>query len=286
MVQQTEEVNGWTEIIRPDSRFGFYAIKSVWQYRDLLWMLVRRDFVANYKQTILGPIWFFIQPIFTTLIFTVVFGNIAGISTDGLPMMLFYLSGTVLWNYFAECFSRNATVFRDNASLFGKVYFPRVIVPLSIIVSNLVKLSIQLALFFAFWLYFKATGVPLTIGLNILLLPILILLLAIMGLGAGLIITSFTTKYRDLVFLITFGIQLLMYATPVIFPLSAVPVKYRVWVELNPLSAIIECFRFITTHSSSFEYSQLLYSALVSLVMLFLGVWLFAKTEKNFMDTV
>lgn len=276
----------WTEEIKPTSSLLSLNLAELWRYRDLLLMFVRRDVVSVYKQTILGPIWFFVQPIFTTIVFVVVFGNIAAISTDGLPMPLFYMSGIVLWNYFAECFNKTATTFRDNASIFGKVYFPRLVMPLSVVISAMLKLLIQLGLLACFWLWYQWNGPSFTTNAAILLLPILIVLMALLGLGSGLIITSLTTKYRDLTFLIAFGVQLLMYATPVIYPISSVPERYRVWVQYNPLTAIIEAFRYGLLGKGSFTTGDLLYSTIVIFGILVLGIVVFNRVEKNFMDTV
>jgi len=275
----------WSEIIGPSTGLLDLNLKEVWKYRDLLVMFVRRDFVATYKQTILGPLWFFIQPLLTTVTFVIVFGNIAKISTDGVPQVLFYLSGLTLWNYFADCLNKTATIFRDNAGIFGKVYFPRLIIPLSIVVSNLVRFAIQFALFGAIWLWFLYKG-NIQPNIFILLTPLLVILMAIMSLGLGLIITALTTKYRDLVFLLTFGVQLLMYATPIIYPMSALPVKYASIIKANPLSAIVETFRYAFTGSGTFNWLYLLYSAVFSIIVLVIGTVVFNKVEKSFMDTV
>ena len=275
----------WSEVIGP--RAGLFDLKlnEVWRYRDLLIMFVRRDFVATYKQTILGPLWFFIQPLLTTVTFVIVFGNIAKIPTDGVPQVLFYLSGLTLWNYFADCLNKTATVFRDNAGIFGKVYFPRLIIPLSIIVSNLVRFAIQFVLFGAIWAWFLYKG-NIQPNVFIFLIPLLVVLMAIMSLGLGLIITALTTKYRDLVFLLTFGVQLLMYATPIIYPMSALPTKYASIIKANPLSAIVETFRYGFTGSGSFCWLYLLYSSIFSIIVLAMGIIVFNKVEKSFMDTV
>ncbi len=276
----------WTEVIEPQNKLLDLKLRDVWRYRDLLLLLVRRDFVATYKQTILGPIWFFLQPILTTLTFTLIFGRIAGLSTDGLPMMLFYLAGITMWNYFAECLNRTATVFKDNASVFGKVYFPRLVMPLSIVVSNLVKLGIQFVLFLGFWGFYLATGANVQPNAALLLFPILILLMGGLGLGFGMIISAMTTKYRDLVFLLTFGVQLLMYATPVIYPLSTIGEKYKWLILANPMSSIIETFRYGFLGTGSFHWEYLAYSTGFTIVVLLLGTIIFNRVEKSFMDTV
>jgi lipopolysaccharide transport system permease protein len=276
----------WSEVIQPTSGLFDLKLREVWKYRDLLMMFVRRDFVATYKQTILGPLWFFIQPLLTTFTFMVVFGTIAGISTDGIPMMVFYMSGITLWNYFAECLNKTATVFRDNAGIFGKVYFPRLVMPLSIVVSNLVRLSIQLMLFIGVWCYYLLAGNQVHPNIFLLLIPYLIFLMAVIGLGAGMLISALTTKYRDLVFLLSFGVQLLMYATPVIYSMNSLPEKYAWIIKANPLSAIVETFRYAFTGSGAFSWYALAYSSLCALILLILGTLVFNKVEKSFMDTV
>jgi lipopolysaccharide transport system permease protein len=276
----------WDLVIEPQSSLFELHLKDVWRYRDLLWLLVKRDFVSFYKQTILGPLWFFIQPLFTTIIFTFVFGNLAGLSTDGLPQPLFYMAGITAWNYFADCLTKTSTVFRDNAQIFGKVYFPRLIMPLSIVVSNLVRFGVQMLLFFMMIGYYAYTGASFHSNSFVLLFPILVLLMALLGLGLGLIITALTTKYRDLAFLITFGVQLMMYATTVIYPLSAAPANYKWLVELNPMTGIIEAFRYGFLGQGVLTWQSLGYSVIVTLVSLVLGVIIFNKTEKTFVDTV
>ena len=282
-MQGSEE---WTTVITPQRSLFDLKLKEVWRYRDLLTLFVRRDFVAQYKQTILGPLWHFVQPILTTLMFTVVFGRLAGISTDGIPPMLFYLAGLTNWNYFAHCLTGTANTFRGNQGIFGKVYFPRLVTPLSIVLSNLIKYGIQLLLFIGFYVYFLAQGAPIEPNIYLLLFPVLVLLLAGMGLGFGLVITSMTTKYRDLSVLLTFGVQLFMYATPVIYPLSQVPERYRYIAALNPMTSLIETFKFGALGHGTFSWAYLAYSAAFTLVLLVLGVLVFNKTERNFMDTV
>ncbi|MBS1591555.1 MAG: ABC transporter permease [Bacteroidetes bacterium] len=280
------KVDNWTEIISPQSRLFDLKLKEVWRYKDLLLMLVKRDFIATYKQTILGPIWFFLQPLLTTVIYVIIFGNIAKISTDGLPMTLFYLCGITLWNYFADCLTKTSTVFKDNASIFGKVYFPRLIMPLSIVVSNLVRFGIQFILFLCFWIYFLMKGSNVHPNIYIILTPYLIVLMATIALGAGMIISALTTKYRDLTFLLTFGVQLLMYATPVIYPMSTLNAKYALFIKINPLSSIVETFRFAFTGSGTFSWLYLGYSSITALILLIIGSVIFNKVEKSFMDTV
>jgi lipopolysaccharide transport system permease protein len=276
----------WDLVIEPQSSLFDLHLKDVWRYRDLLWLLVKRDFVSFYKQTILGPLWFFIQPLFTTIIFTFIFGNLAGLSTDGLPQPLFYMAGITAWNYFADCLTKTSTVFRDNAQIFGKVYFPRLIMPLSIVVSNLVRFGVQFLLFVLMMLYYYFHHANFHITTAIVLFPLLVLLMALLGLGLGLIITALTTKYRDLAFLISFGVQLMMYATTVIYPLSAAPPKYKFLIGLNPMTGIIEAFRYGFLGRGVISFNTLGYAIIVTVVSLILGVIIFNKTEKTFVDTV
>ena len=276
----------WNLIIKGKSSLFDLKFGDLWRYRDLLLMFVKRDFVSFYKQTVLGPLWFFIQPIFTTLVFTFVFGNLAGISTDGLPQYLFYLSGITAWNYFSDCLSKTSTVFRDNAAIFGKVYFPRLIMPLSIVVSNLVRFGVQLLLLVLMMVYFGLQGANFEVTYGIIFFPVLIILMALLGLGFGLIISAMTTKYRDLTFLVTFGVQLLMYGTTVIYPLSAAPEKYKKIIELNPMTGIIEAFRFGFLGKGEFTLWSISYSVIITLIVLFFGIVIFNKTEKNFVDTI
>ena len=276
----------WDMEIKPQDNLFNLHLKDVWHYRDLLWLLVRRDFVSFYKQTIFGPLWFFIQPIFTTITFTIIFSKMAKISTSDIPAPLFYLTGNIAWNYFSDCLNKTSTVFRDNASIFGKVYFPRLIMPLSIVFSNLIRFGVQFILFILMMGYYGFKGAAIHPNFYVLLFPVVIALMAILGLGLGLIITAMTTKYRDLAFLVTFGVQLLMYATPVIYPLSAAPAKYRVYISANPLSGLIETFRYGFTGKGEFFLGAFMYSVLASLVLFFLGLVVFNRVEKTFVDTV
>ncbi len=273
------------EITSQSSVFDL-KLNDTWEYRDLLVLLVRRDFVSFYKQTIFGPLWFFIQPALQTVLFTFVFGKLAGISTDGLPQPLFYMAGITAWNYFAECLTKTSTVFKDNANIFGKVYFPRLIMPVSIVVSNLVRFGVQFLLFLAVMIYYLYMGASIEPNFYILLFPLLILLMAALGLGAGMIISAMTTKYRDLALLVTFGVQLLMYATTVIYPLSTASANYKWLIEANPMTAIIETFRYGFLGKGSFNWASLGYATGVTAVILFAGIIIFNKVEKNFVDTV
>ncbi|MFM7014748.1 MAG: ABC transporter permease [Bacteroidota bacterium] len=276
----------WTEEIKSQSSIFSVNYKEVWHYRDLLLMLVKKDYVTFYKQTILGPIWFFIQPILTTLIYVLIFGKIAKLSTDGAPQIAFYLSGVTIWNYFSESLTKTSTVFRDNAAVLGKVYFPRLIMPLSIVVSGLMKFAIQFALFIAVVMYYTFAKNTLHPNIWILATPFLVLLMAAFSLGLGMIFSSLTTKYKDLVFLLTFGIQLFMFATPVVYPVTSIPADRQWIVNLNPLTGIFECFRYGFLGTGSFTPETLIMSTGIIALILVLGVLIFNKVEKSFMDTV
>ncbi len=277
----------WTDVIGPEKSIFSFSYSEIRQHKDLLLMFVWRDFVSTYKQTILGPIWFLLQPVLTSVIFVFVFGNFAGLSTDGVPMFLFYLAGVTVWNYFSECFTRTANVFTTNAGLYGKVYFPRLIIPLSIITSNLIKFFIQFLLFLGVLAYFVfATGKQVLPNTYALLTPLLLLIMAGFALGGGLIISAMTNKYRDLTHLIGFGIQLLMYVTPVIYPVSSLSEKHQKLALLNPLAHIIEAFRFSWTGAGSFSWHGLLYSFVVMIVFLVAGIAIFNRVESTFMDNV
>lgn len=276
----------WAEIIRPSSSIFDFRLKEIWKYRDLWWMFVTRDFIASYKQTILGPLWFVLQPVLTSLMYSIVFGGIAGISTDGLPKPVFYLSGITLWNYFADCLNKNSSIFVSNARLFGKIYFPRLITPLSVITSGLIKLCIQLLLFFGYWLYFKTQGAALYLQWQLAFLPVLVLLSAVLGLGFGLMVSALTTKYRDLAQLLGFGVQLAMYATPIIYPMNSVPSKFKFMVGLNPVTYIVENFRYSVTGVGYFSYYGLAYTAIFAFITFLLGLIIFKQIERNFMDSV
>lgn len=276
-------------VIEPKNSLFRLDLKEVWQYRDLLVMYIKRDIVTFYKQTILGPLWFLIQPLFTTLMFMFVFGGIAGISTDGLPQPLFYMAGLLCWNYFAECLNRCSDTFNANQNVFGKVYFPRLVVPLSVVVSGMVKMGIQFGLFLLIYLYYVIKGDSFHINAYAFLFPLLVLMLAGLGLGFGLLISSLTTKYRDLRFLITFGVQLWMYATPVIYPLSVMQQSHRQYMWLivaNPLTSIIETFKFGFLGEGTFSWWYLGYSFLFTLVIMLWGMVTFNKVQRSFMDVI
>ena len=275
----------WTEVIESKNKWFNVNLRQLWAYRDLISIFVRRDIVSVYKQTVLGPLWFFLGPIFTVVTYTFVFNKIANISTDGIPAPLFYLAGTTCWNYFQTCFTGTSTTFLTNAGIFGKVYFPRLISPISLVLSNLLKFGIQLIMFLCFWGYYYYKG-EVSPNSYILVVPILIVLMGGIALGTGIIISALTTKYRDLSYFISFGITLLMYATPVIYPESAIPELYKPILEINPIAPIIESFRFAFTGSGHFSWFGIAYSSLFMMITLFIGVIIFNKVEKNFMDTV
>lgn len=283
---ELEKSESWDTIIEPKSTSLNLGLSKVWKYRDLLLLLVRRDLVSFYKQTILGPLWFFIQPLFTTITFTFIFGQLAEISTDGLPQPLFYMTGITIWNYFSESLNKTSTVFRDNASIFGKVYFPRLIIPISIILSNLLKFAVQILLLFIMMLFYLYRGANFSPTIFLLLFPIQIILMAALGLGMGMIITALTNKYRDLSFLVVFGVQLLMYATPVIYPLSVVTNKYKWIVTLNPMTQIVEISRLGLLGKGEFSLPTFIYTILISIAILLSGIIIFNKVEKTFIDTV
>jgi lipopolysaccharide transport system permease protein len=276
----------WTEEIKADTSLFSVNFKELWQYRDLLLMLLKRDFITFYKQTILGPLWFFVQPILTSIIYVVLFGQVAKLSTDDLPQLAFYLAGITIWNYFADSLIKTSSVFQSNASIFGKVYFPRLIMPLSIVFSGLLKFGVQFLLFVAVVLYYTFVKGSIHPNPWVLMTPVLILLMAGFALGLGMIFSSMTTKYKDLSFLLAFGIQLYMYATPVVYPISAMPKQYRWIVDANPLTGIFECFRYGYLGSGHFEPSSLIFTTVFVVFLLAVGVITFNKVEKGFMDTV
>jgi len=280
-----KENSEWSNIISSKAVFSWTTLNDVWHYRDLLWMFVRRDIVTNYKQTVLGPLWFFIQPALTTAMFVFI-QRAAKIDTDGIHPVLFYLIGVTAWNYFAECLTKTSTTFKDNAFIFGKVYFPRLILPLSIVVSNLIRFFIQLLLFVIITVLFIALGkTKINIQITVLFFPLLVLIMAGLGLGAGLIITSMTTKYRDLALLVQFGVQLLMYTTLVI-PLSATSGILRKVLEMNPMIPIIDLLRQSLFNTNTPNFALLAYSFTAMVILLIFGIYIFSKTEKTFTDTV
>ncbi len=281
--------DSWTMVIKPKGSAFSLNLKEIWQYRDLLEMYIKRDIVTFYKQTILGPIWFFIQPVFTTIVFMFVFGGLAGIPTDGIPQALFYLAGITLWNYFSDSLTRTSDTFFANQAIFGKVYFPRLIVPLSITITGLIKMFIQLGIFVIVYIWVVLKGSPVAPNRYALLFPLLLLILAGLGLGFGIIISSMTTKYRDLKFLLAFAVQLWMYATPVIYPLSVMQgknSKYLWLIQANPLSSVMETFKYGFLGKGTFSWLALGYSFAFALIVMLLGILIFNKVERSFMDVV
>lgn len=277
----------WKEIITNKTNVWSLNYKEIWAYRDLLFIWMRRDILAIYKQTILGPIWFVLQPILTTITFIFIFSRVGKFSTVGLPPVVFYLSGIIIWSYFSECLTKTATFFKDNTGIFSKVYFPRLIIPLSLVLTNLVKFSIQFLLFIVVYLYFLSTGSSLHPNIYLLLIPLLLLLIAGMGLGAGVIISSLTTRYKDFVHLITFGVQLMMFVSPVLFPVAGIEDKnFKNIILANPITGIIEAFRFGFTGKGYFSWSLLAYDAACMLLLLSIGIIIFNAVEKDFVDTI
>jgi homopolymeric O-antigen transport system permease protein len=276
----------WDLVLEP--RVGWFDINvlELWRARDLVLLFVKRDFVTFYKQTVLGPLWYLIQPLILTAIFTVIFGRFAGLSTDGIPRMLFYMSGTVVWRYFSECLNKTGMTFTANADIFGKVYFPRLTIPISVVITNFLQFAIQFSLFTAFYVYFVFHGMSVHIGYTALYLPMILFQMALLGVGAGILISSLTTKYRDLLFALPLVVQIWMYLTPVVYPLSMVPEEYRLIYCLNPMVAVVECFRLIFLGTSAISLTQVLTSWAVTMTILFFGIVLFSRIERSFMDTI
>jgi len=276
----------YNTVIKPQNKLLEVDFKEIWQYRDLFSMFVKRDIITQYKQTILGPAWFFIQPALTTIMYMIVFGGIAGISTDGLPQPMFYLAGIVCWQYFSDCLNKTSSTFTTNQGIFGKVYFPRMIVPLSTVASNLVRMGIQFMLFVVVYIYYLVVGECIAPNIYILLLPFVVIMLAGLSLGFGIIISSMTTKYRDLTILFTFVVQLWMYATPIIYPLSTMSPKRQWIMALNPVTSLVETFKYGTMGIGTFSWGQLGYSFGFMIVLLAIGIVVFNKVQRSFMDTV
>jgi lipopolysaccharide transport system permease protein len=279
----------WLFEIKPKNNFFSLNLKEVWQYRDLLFLFVNRDIVTVYKQTILGPLWYVIQPLFTSVIFTIIFNNVAGISTGSIPPFLFNLAGIMVWNYFTHCLNETSDTFKKNANIFGKVYFPRIIMPLSIVISNLLKFGIQFLIFVAFYIYYIANGMEVQLTATVLLLPLLVILMGILGLGLGMIISSMVTKYRDLTFLVSFGVQLLMYLSAVMYPMALLKEKLPSFgwlIEYNPLAYIVETSRYLLLHEGSVSVYGMIYTVVITFALLLFGLLIFNKTEKSFIDTV
>lgn len=286
----TDSQDTWLYTISPKRKLVELNFKEIWRYRDLLYLFVKRDVVTVYKQTILGPLWYLIQPLLTSVVFTLVFNNLGQIKTPGVPPFLFNLAGITLWNYFKECFTGTSNTFLKNQNIFGKVYFPRVIMPMSVTFSNLLKFGIQLLIFFVFFAYYKFIGKHFNVNLYIFLLPLYVLVMALLGLGLGMIFSSMTTKYRDLNVLISFGVSLLMYVSAVPYPVSEAKDKFPDYivpfVEYNPLSQIIEGFRYILLSTGEFNWFGLVYTFFISVFVFLIGLIIFNKTEKSFIDTI
>ena len=286
MESKTTEQENWSLVIRPQRAWWDLRLGNLWQYRDLIWMFVWRDFVAYYKQTILGPLWYLIQPILTTVVFTIIFGNIAQLSTDGLPPFLFYLAGNTVWTYFSASLTSTSNTFTSNAGLFGKVYFPRLAMPLSVVISQIISFGIRFLVFLGFLIYFIVSGADVHPNWWVLSLPVLLFIMAGLGLGLGIIVSSLTTKYRDLQQLVTFGVQLLMYGTPVIYPLSSIEGQWRWLILINPMTSVVEVFRLAFLGTSALSPVYLFYSVAFVFVVLLVGVLIFNRVENTFMDTV
>jgi lipopolysaccharide transport system permease protein len=281
IMEETHEQD-WNKIIKPTESLFRFNFRELWQYRDLIILFVKRDFVAAYKQTILGFLWHFIQPLFTTAVFILV-GSFAKIPTDDLPRALFYITGIVIWNYFSSCLTKTSNTFIGNAPIFGKVYFPRLAVPISVIISNLMSFLIQFVVIIPFMIYYQKDVHP---NIFLLAVPFIVFVIAMMGLGFGLMVSSLTIKYRDLVYFVAFGVQLGLYVTPVIYPMSMVPVKYRHIMSLNPISPVLEMFRYSLLGKGTFSVYSVAYSIIFSVIVLLIGILLFNKVERDFMDTV
>jgi lipopolysaccharide transport system permease protein len=281
-----KDAEKWDFIIKPKSGWSNIDFGEIFRYRDLILMFVKRDFVTFYKQTILGPLWYIIQPLVNSVIFTIIFSRVAEIPTDGMPPFLFYMAGTVTWGYFATCLTQTSNTFVTNREIFGKVYFPRMTIPISIVITGLFQFMIQFVIFIGFLLYFWYQGVQVVPTVMVLALPLILLQMAVLGLGMGMLISSLVTKYRDLTFAMTFAVQIWMYLTPVVYPLTQVPERYRNLYALNPMVSVVETFRGAFLGVSSIEPSQILISVLGTVGVFFAGVILFRRIEKTFMDTV
>ena len=289
MKRTTPNTNDWLFEITPKNKLLSLNLKEVWQYRDLLFLFVKRDVVTVYKQTILGPLWYLIQPLFTSVIFTLIFNNVANISTGTVPPFLFNLAGITIWNYFKECLTATSNTFTSNAGIFGKVYFPRIIMPLSVVISNLLKFGIQLFIFAAFYIYYYINGAQISLNGATLLFPLMVVIMGMLGLGLGMIVSSMVTKYRDLKILIGFGLQLLMYISAVMYPVTFFVEKlpnYAWIVEYNPLSFVIETVRFMLLNTGAFNIPMFLYTIAITIGILLTGIIIFNRAEKNFIDTV
>jgi len=280
--------DNWTLVIKPHEKLWQIDLGEIWRYRDLIQLFVKRDIIVQYKQTILGPLWYIIQPVLTVIMNMVVFGGIAKMSTDGIPQPLFYMAGNVLWFYFSSCLTSTSSTFIANQGMFGKVYFPRLVVPIATVISNLVRFSVQLALFIVLWIWFFTTGANVSVNVKVIVMfPVLVMMLAGLGLGFGILVSSMTTKYRDLNILFSFIVSLWMYATPIVYPISMVPEgRLRTLIMLNPMTSIIEAFKYATLGQGYFSWTALGYSFTFMVILLLLGIIIFNKVQRSFMDTV
>lgn len=289
MSKKEFEQDEWLYEIKPKTSNFSLNLEEVWRYRDLLMLFVKRDIVTVYKQTILGPLWYFIQPLFTAITFTIIFNNVAGIETGKIPPFLFNLAGVIVWNYFTACLNETSDTFKKNENIFGKVYFPRVVMPMSTVITNLVKLGIQLLIFIGFYIFYLVNGLENTLDLKVLFFPFLVVLMGLIGLGLGMIISSLVTKYRDLSFLVSFGVQLLMYVSAVMYPMALIKEKLPSlgWiVEYNPLAYVVETSRYILLNEGSISFNGLIYTVVVTILVFLSGLVIFNKTEKSFIDTI
>ncbi len=288
-MNQTNNTDDWLFEITPKNRFFSLNFKEIWQYRDLLFLFVKRDVITVYKQTVLGPLWYLIQPLFTSITFTIIFNNVAGIDTGAVPPFLFNLAGITVWNYFTSCLNGTSDTFKSNAGIFGKVYFPRLITPISVVISNLIKFGIQFFIFVLFYIYYYYQGANLSLNLSLLFFPFLIVVMGVLGLGLGMLISAAVTKYRDLIYLVGFAIQLLMYLSAVMYPMELIKTKlpkYGWIVEYNPLAYIIETTRYMLLGIGQISFLGLSYTLIVTIMVFFGGILVFNKTEKTFIDTV
>ena len=279
----------WLFEITPKNNFFELNLREIWNYRDLLFLFVKRDVVTVYKQTVLGPLWYLIQPLFTSITFTIIFNNLAGIDTGKVPPFLFNLAGITIWNYFTSCLNDTSDTFKKNASIFGKVYFPRIIMPLSVVISNLLKFGIQFLIFIVFYIYFYYQGAPISLNATVLFFPLLVVLMGVLALGLGMIISSMVTKYRDFTYLISFGVQLLMYVSAVMYPMSLIVSKipkYGWLIKYNPLAYVIETSRYMLLNIGNISINGLVYTTVITILLFFFGLLIFNKTEKSFIDTV
>ena len=285
-MKKQNNLDKWDTVISPKRDFIYFNFREIFKYRDLIFLFIKRDFVTFYKQTILGPLWYIIQPLINAIVFTIIFGNLAKIPTEGVPPFIFYLAGNIIWGYFAICLSSTSNTFVRNSDIFGKVYFPRITIPISNIFIGMLQFFVQFIVFVCFLIYFYFSGSSINIDFTLIFIPLLLFQVAITGLGFGLMISSLTSKYRDLTFVMSFGVQLWMYATPIVYPLSLFSEKYRILFCLNPMTSVVESFRYIFFKESVIKLEYIFISIFISILVLILGMIFFNKTEKSFLDTV